>query len=476
MVGVRVAPDDEDAAVPWALTPSRRRKEPPLVGPLPDRLELILGDQIYIAKEPLSPGLCNRLVRLAAFQNPEFYKAQAMRLSTYGKPRIIACAEDLPHHIGLPRGCLDEVRKLLSDLRVRVEMRDERNGGQPLDVSFRGDLYPEQAVAARNLLAHDTGVLAATTAFGKTVVAAWLIAKRGVNTLVLVHRRQLQDQWVERLSSFLGLPPKAIGRIGGGRKRITGSLDVAIIQSLVRKNVISDLVGDYGHLIVDECHHLSAQSFEQVVRRAKAKYVTGLSATVTRKDGHHPIVFMQCGPVRHRVDAKAQAAARPFTHAVYVRPTGFRPLRPLADDIRIQFQELYSDLIADKARNQLICDDVLRAIHEGRSPLVLTERNEHLDLLAERLSPSIQHLIVLRSGVGRNESEVLTARLAAITEREPRALLATGRLIGEGFDDARLDTLFLTLPVSWHGTIAQYVGRLHRLYDRKREVRRDGLR
>ena len=204
-------------------------------------------------------------------------------------------------------------------------MRDERNAGKPLDVKFRGELHPEQAMAARDLLAHDTGVLSATTAFGKTVVAAWLIAKRGVNTLVLVHRRQLQEQWVERLSAFLGLPPKAIGRIGGGRKKPTGSLDVAIIQSLVRKNVVSDLVGDYGHLIVDECHHLSAQSFEQVVRRAKAKFVTGLSATVTRKDGHHPIVFMQCGPVRHRVDARAQAAARPFTHAVHVRPTGFRP-------------------------------------------------------------------------------------------------------------------------------------------------------
>ncbi len=471
VVGVRVAPADEDAAAPWTLSPTRRRSELPLAGPVPEKLELILGDQIYIAKEPLPPGLYNRLVRLAAFQNPAFYKAQAMRLSTYDKPRIISCAEDLPRHIGLPRGCLDELQELLSTLRVGVVMRDERNSGIPLAVKFQGELYPEQAMAARDLLAHDIGVLSATTAFGKTVVAAWLIAQRGVNTLVLVHRRQLQEQWVERLSAFLGLAPKTIGRIGGGRKKPTGSLDVAIIQSLVRKDVVSDLVADYGHLIVDECHHLSAQSFEQVVRRTKAKFVTGLSATVTRKDGHHPIVFMQCGPVRHRVDARAQAAARPFTHAVHVRPTGFRPTGALAEDVRIQFQELYSELIADKARNQLICDDVLAAIHEGRSPLVLTERNEHLDFLAEQLSTGIQHLIVLRGGVGKNEAGSVIARLAAIPENEPRALLATGRLIGEGFDDARLDTLFLTLPVSWHGTIAQYAGRLHRLYARKREVR-----
>jgi superfamily II DNA or RNA helicase/very-short-patch-repair endonuclease len=471
VLGVRLAPADEDAAAPWTSPPSRRRTEPPITGPLPDRLELILGDQIYIAKDPLPPGLYNRLVRLAAFQNPEFYKAQAMRLPTYDKPRIIGCAEDHAQHIGLPRGCLDEVQELLSNLRVDVVVRDERNAGKPLDLEFRGELHPGQAMAARDLLAHDIGVLSATTAFGKTVVAAWLIAERGVNTLVLVHRRQLQEQWVERLSAFLGLPPKAIGRIGGGRKKPTGSLDVAIIQSLVRKSVVSDLVGDYGHLIVDECHHLSAQSFEQVVRRTKAKYVTGLSATVTRKDGHHPIVFMQCGPVRHRVDARAEAAARPFTHAVYVRPTGFRPSGAPAKDVRIQFQELYSELIADKARNELICEDVLEAVHEGRSPLVLTERNDHLDFLAERLSTGIQHLIVLRGGMGRHEMGAVTARLAAVPDNEPRALLATGRLIGEGFDDARLDTLFLTLPVSWHGTIAQYAGRLHRLHFRKREVR-----
>jgi superfamily II DNA or RNA helicase/very-short-patch-repair endonuclease len=471
VVSVRLAPVDEDAAAPWAVAPSRRRRERPLAEPLPERLELILGDQIYIAKDLLPPGLYSRLVRLAAFQNPEFSKAQAMRLPTYDKPRIIACAEDHAHHIGLPRGCLEEVQELLSELRVDVVIRDQRNAGKPLDVKFRGELYPEQAMAAHSLLAHDTGVLSATTAFGKTVVAAWLIAERGVNTLVLVHRRQLQEQWVERLSAFLKLPPRAIGRIGGGRKKPTGSLDVAIIQSLVRKNEVSDLVGNYGHLIVDECHHLSAQSFEQVVRRAKAKFVTGLSATVTRKDGHHPIVFMQCGPVRHRVDAKAQAAARPFLHAVHVRPTGFYPSGALAEDVRIQFQELYSELIADQARNQLICDDVLKAVDEGRSPLVLTERNQHLDFLAERLSSGIKHLIVLRGSMGRNEARAVIARVAAIPENEPRALLATGRLIGEGFDDPRLDTLFLTLPVSWHGTIAQYVGRLHRLHVRKREVR-----
>ncbi len=471
VVGVRLALIDEDDEAPWIAPPSRHRKEPSIAGPLPESMDLVLGNQIYIAKESLAPGLRNRLIRLAAFQNPEFYKAQAMRLPTYDKPRVIACAENYPQYIGLPRGCLEDVQDLLSDLKIKPIISDERCAGQRLDVSFHGELRSEQKAAAEALLDHDTGVLAATTAFGKTVVAAWLIAQRGVNTLVLVHRRQLLEQWVERLSAFLGLPAKAIGQIGGGRKKPTGVIDVAVIQSLVQKGIVDDRVGEYGHLVVDECHHLSAHSFEQVARRAKAKFVTGLSATVARKDGHHPIIFMQCGPVRYRADAKAQAEARPFTHSVYVRPTGFLPLAPADPDVRAQFHALYDELIADESRNRLICEDVVQAVREGRSPVVLTERTEHLDRLAEFLSPEIRHLIVLRGGMGRKELKTVLARLAAVPENEERVLLATGRYIGEGFDDARLDTLFLTLPVSWRGTIAQYAGRLHRLHDRKREVR-----
>jgi len=471
IVGVRFALADEDDETPWTAAPSRQQKEPPIAGPLPESLELVLGNQIYVAKDALSPALRNRLVRLAAFQNPEFYKAQAMRLPTYDKPRIIACAEDYPQHIGLPRGCLEDVQKLLFGLKIKAVIRDERCDGKPLEVLFNGELRPEQKAAAEAMIAYDMGVLLATTAFGKTVLAAWLIAERGVNTLVLVHRRQLLEQWVERLSAFLGLPAKAIGRIGGGRKKPTGVLDVAVIQSLVRKGVVDDGVGQYGHLVVDECHHLPAQSFEQVARRAKARFITGLSATVTRKDGHHPIIFMQCGPVRYRVDAKEQAAARPFTHTVFVRPTGFRPLRAANPDVRSQFHELYDELIADEARNRLICEDVVQTVCEGRSPVVLTERTEHLEYLAERLSPDIRHLVVLRGGMGRKELSTVISQLAAIPENEERVLLATGRYLGEGFDDARLDTLFLTLPVSWRGTIAQYAGRLHRLHDRKHEVR-----
>ncbi|HVS66404.1 MAG TPA: DEAD/DEAH box helicase family protein [Thermoanaerobaculia bacterium] len=470
VVGVRLPPQDEDDE-PWAAPPSRRRADPPLVGGLPRELELVLGNQVYIAKEALHPGLRNRLLRLAAFQNPEFFKAQALRLSTYNKPRVIACAEDHPHHVALPRGCLEEARQLLRSLGVAVKIRDERSCGRPLVATFRGDLRPEQRAAAEAMLRHDTGVLAATTAFGKTVVAAWLIASRGTNTLVLVHRRQLLEQWLERLATFLDVPVKSMGRIGGGTKRPSGRLDVALIQSVVRKGIVDDCVADYGHLVVDECHHISAQSFEQVARLATSRFVLGLSATVTRKDGHHPIVFMQCGPIRHRVSARKQAAARPFDHLVLVQPTSFHSERPPDTDRRLEFQALYRELIEDESRNRRICDDIVESVGGGRSPLVLTERNDHLDRLERGLEGRVPHLIVLRAGLGKRQRQATTEQLAAVPAEASRIVLATGRYVGEGFDDSRLDTLFLTLPVSWRGTVAQYAGRLHRLHDSKREVR-----
>ncbi len=469
IIGIRLDIDEDDHAAPWNMPPSRRIPTLPIEN-LPKTLELIMGNQIYIAKEPLSPALRNRLIRLAAFQNPKFYKAQAMRFSTHEIPRIISCAEDHPHHIALPRGCFEEVSHLLAGLNIKMILREERYAGQPLNLSFQGQLKGEQQTAAEALLAHDIGVLSATTAFGKTVIAAWLIAKRQVNTLILVHRKQLQEQWIERLSTFLNIPKKMIGRIGGGQKKPKGQLDVALIQSIVHKGIVDDVIGEYGNLIVDECHHLPALSFEQVTRQAKAKYITGLTATLKRKDGHHPIITMQCGPVRYNVNAKAQAALRPFEHTVFVRPTGFIFLKPSNSNAHLQFHDLYDELIKDNIRNQLICEDVLKAVRQGRSPVLLTERNEHLNLLSLQLAPHVKNLIVLRGGMSTKELTQATNHLKSIPEDEERLLLATGGYIGEGFDDARLDTLFLTLPISWQGTIAQYVGRLHRLHHHKKEV------
>ena len=471
IIGVRTAPsEDEGELEPWKLKPSRQRPGLP-TGEMPVGVELVLGDQIYLPKSRLPPSLRNALVRIAAFQNPEFYRAQAMRLPVYDKPRIIACAEEHGEHIGLPRGCLDEVMDLLKALKVRVKVRDERLVGNALDLAFAGALTADQRKAGAAMLAHECGVLSATTAFGKTVLAAWLIAQRGVNTLVLVHRQQLMEQWVERLSQFLDLKPSEIGRLGAGRKKLTGQVDVALIQSLVRGGVVKDLVADYGHLIVDECHHLSAHSFEKVARRAKARFVTGLSATVTRKDGHHPIIFMQCGPVRHHVDARQQAVERPFTHEVLVRPTGFVPGGEVEQDARLEFQRLCEGLMISPARNAQIIAEVVRAVEAGRSPMVLTERTAHLELLATGVrDQGVPHVITLRGGMGRKALAAALDQLKTVPAGEGRVVVATGRFVGEGFDDARLDTLFLTMPVSWRGTIAQYAGRLHRLHDGKKVV------
>ena len=468
VVGLRLPLADEDDE-PWSAPPSRRRPLAEIDRPLPERIDAVLGDQIYIPRAGLPPGLVNRLVRLAAFQNPAFYGAQAMRRSTFGIPRIVACAELLSHHIALPRGCREAMVRLLEELGVGVDMRDERYPGQPVEPGFLGKLTPEQQQAADALLAHETGVLAAATGFGKTVVAASVMAARGTNTLVLVHRRQLMDQWIARLGAFLDLPASAIGRIGGGKRKPGGIVDVGVIQSLARKGEVDDIVADYGHLVVDECHHISAVSFEAVARRAKAKYVLGLSATVTRRDGHHPIVFMQCGPVRFRTSAKAQARQRPFGHRAILRPTDFR-LPPGMEGDRPPIQHVYAALAADEDRNDMIFDDVLQALEAGRSPILLTERKDHAHRLAERLARFARNVLVLRGGMRTRQRREIMQRLEDIHEAEERVLIATGRYVGEGFDDARLDTLFLTMPISWKGTLAQYVGRLHRLHAAKREV------
>ena len=470
VLGVRFVSTDEDDISPWLYSPSGRKPEVKIAGPLPDSVELVLANQIYVSKEGLPPVLKNKLIRLAAFQNPEFYKAQAMRFPTYDKPRIVHCCEDFPKHIGLPIGCLEDTVELLHSLGIKTEIIDERFDGDRINAKFIGALRPEQQAAADALLGHDTGVLAASTAFGKTVVAAYLIAKRSVNTLILVHLKELLYQWIARLNAFLDVSASDIGQIGGGKRKPTGIIDVATIQSLGRKGVVDDIVAKYGYLIVDECHHISARSFEIVARQCKAKYVTGLSATVIRKDGHHPIIFMNCGPVRYKVDDKKQAAARPFAHKVIVRETNFRMPASFEADRYTAIHEIYKALLQSDERNQVIVADVMSAIKNNRFPVILTERKEHLETLKSLLEDKIQNLIVMKGGMGKKQRQAALNALESLPDDAEKAVLATGRYLGEGFDDERLDTLFLTLPISWRGTLNQYAGRLHRIHDSKKEV------
>ncbi|HEY6344067.1 MAG TPA: DEAD/DEAH box helicase family protein [Bryobacteraceae bacterium] len=468
LIGVRMSiGDDEGAQDPWTLPPSRKRRERPIEGPLPKTVQITRANLVYVEKKDLPPAMLNRLLRLAAFQNPEFYKAQAMRLPTYNKPRVIACGQEFPQHIAVPRGCLPETLALLESHKIRPQVRDERFAGTPIETEFKGQIRPLQEEAVAKITSHDEGIMCAPTAFGKTAVAAWLIAKRKVNALVVVHRQQLLDQWQERLGMFLDLPAKAIGHVGGGKTERTGCVDVAVIQSLYRQDEVKDFVAEYGQVIVDECHHISAFTFEQVMRQVKAKYVVGLTATPTRKDGHHPIIYMQCGPVRFSMSARTMTETTPFEHKVAPRYTDFRMTPELTE---ITIQDIYAALVDDVSRNEMIVDDIVRAVESGRCPLLLTGRKEHLQFFATRLAGVAKHVFVLKGGMGKKQRRETAAALASVPEDESRVILATGSYIGEGFDDARLDTLFLAMPISWKGTLQQYVGRLHRLHDNKRIV------
>ena len=469
VIGVRLAePADGEEATPWARPPSGRSRRVPIPGPLPREVRAVLAQRLFVDKADLPSPLLNQIKRLAAFQNPEFYRKQSMRLSTAITPRVIACAEELPKHIALPRGCRDDLEELLQQHGVILAVDDQRYEGEPVQLTFQGELTATQEQAARALLQHDIGVFVAPPGIGKTVLGTYLVAKRARSTLVLVHRRPLLDQWVAQLAMFLGIEEKEIGQVGGGKRKANGRLDVAMLQSLVREGQVNDLVAAYGHVIVDECHHVPAVSFERVLSEVKARYVVGLTATPQRRDGHHPIIKMQLGPVRFAVDPKSQAARRPFEHRMIVRETGFR-----LDSARANagIQEIYRALAEDEARNRLILDDVIGALEEGRSPILLTERRDHVEYFAERLRGFARHVVVLRGGMGVKERRRLGARLAEIPDAEERLVLATGRYVGEGFDDARLDTLFLAMPISWKGTLIQYTGRLHRLHPNKTEVR-----
>jgi superfamily II DNA or RNA helicase len=468
LLGVRINSAEDEDVDPWALPPSKARAEREIPGPFPTQVQVVRSNLVYVEKNGLPSAMLNRLLRLAAFQNPEFYKSQAMRLPTFNKPRVIGCGEDLANYIALPRGCIAEAVQLFEAHHIKPVIRDERFAGRPINVKFSGQLRPAQLDAAAAIAEYDDGILCAPTAFGKTALAAWMIAQRKVNTLVLVHRQQLLDQWQARLAMFLNLPAKSIGQIGGGKSDLSGCVDVAIIQSSHDKAGVKDFVAEYGHVIVDECHHLSAFTFEQVMKQVKAKYVLGLTATPELKDGHHPIIYMQCGPIRYKLSARSMIASSPFEHEVIPRLTEFCVPPEQADTT---IQELYAGLVDDKARNELIVGDLLRAVQDGCSPLLLTARTEHLKYFETALDGHVEYVFVLKGGMGKKQRRLIAEAIAAVPEGEPRVILATGSYIGEGFDDARLDSLFLAMPISWKGTLQQYVGRLHRLHDAKRVVR-----
>jgi hypothetical protein len=477
---------DVEEEKPWE---THRSKTVLAKNDFPDHLEIVKANMLFFQKAGISQRALNRLKRLASFKNPMFYRQQAMRLPTYGHPRVISCADETTEYLCLPRGCESELTDELEALGINIEIIDNTFSGNRIDVKFKGHLRDEQPLALCQMLQHDTGILSGTTAFGKTVVAIKLIAEKKINTLILVDKISLLSQWRERLSEFLEIkeilpeePPTTpakrgrkkklcvIGQIGGGKNALSGIIDIAVMQSLSRQGEVKECVKNYGLVIADECHHASAFTYEQILKTTHAKYVYGLTATPTRKDGHHPILFMHCGPIRYRDNPKKQAENRPFDHYIIPR---FTPLRlPIGTDSKdLSIQEIYSELMDSEFRNQLIVEDVLKNYYEGRNCLVLTLRTAHVEHLAKRIEENIPDVIALTGGMGRKLTQAAFDRIANIPAEKSIVLVATGHFIGEGFDEPRLDTLFLAMPISWKGTLQQYAGRLHRLFKTKKEVR-----
>ena len=445
-------------------------------------LPIVRANGLYILLEHLTPVARNRLIRLAAFRNPDFYKKQAMHFSTHNVPRIISTAVETDGYLVLPRGCEEPLCALLEGVGAACAIQDETCLGRPLHIAFTSTLRPDQQPAVDALLAHRNGVLSATTAFGKTVVAAWLIAQRGVNTLILVHTQALLNQWQAALSQFLQideqLPPQPkrrgrqrkrclIGQIGGGKHTAAGFVDIAMLQSLVHGGEIDPRVREYGVVIVDECHHVSAAGFEQVLRAVPARYVYGLTATPARADGHGPIITMQCGPIRYQVSAKEQAERQGFARVVVPRFTRFA--LPLTTE-KATYGKICEALARDMLRNDRIVHDACDLLAQGRTPLLLTERLDHAKTLAAALRPCCPHVFLLSGRGTAKEKRALLDALAAVPVGQPLAVVAIGKYAGEGFDLPRLDALLLTMPVVWKGTLTQYTGRLHRAAPGKREV------
>ena len=463
----------------------------PWVTPLPQnitqedfhaKVEIIKADKLYIPLKAVSAKVLNHLKRIAAFKNPEFYSKQALRLSTYAIPRIISCFDITNEYLAMPRGCEDATRSFLNDNAVTYTITDKTNHGNKISVSFQGEEREEQLEAINALLPYTNGILHATTAFGKTVTAAAIIARKKVNTLILVHSKALLKQWHDRLTEFLNIDyPKHEEKNKRGRRKVFspigcfdssgntlhGIIDIALIQSCLDEDGVKPFVQDYGMVIVDECHHVSSITFEQVLMSIKAHTIYGLTATPIRKDGHQPIIFMQCGPMRFSTDVKSQMAKQSFDRFLIPRFTSYNSI--LED--RLSIATLYKYLSEDEIRNNLIVEDICKAVNTGRTPIILTNRTAHVSVLAEKLKATIKNVISLTGAGTTREKREAMQRLQTIPDSEQLVIVATGKYIGEGFDYPRLDTLFLALPISWKGLLTQYAGRLHREYEGKKDVR-----
>ena len=443
---------------PGLASPSIRHKYP-----APDRIRCTLGATVSLEKSGIPPWMLSQIKHLASFHNPKFYERQKLRLSTFQIPRFVRCYEEDVYHIHLPRGILEDIRQAAKEAGSKVSIIDQRPVPEKLSLKFLGSLTPSQEQAVQNLLKHEMGVLVAPPGAGKTVMGCFVVAKRSLPTLILSHRKPILEQWRVQLTALLDLSSQQIGQVGGGRNRRSGIVDVAMIQSLKSIPDLETFYADYGLIIVDECHHLPAFTFEGCIRKAPIRYILGLTATPYRRDGLQSIITMQCGPVRH----KMEDAPTDFSLKLNVRATSFT----LPTDESPSIQDVFRSLVKDEGRNALIEEDIIRALDQGRQCLLLSHWKEHCQLFADRLIQRGKVPFLLTGALGKKQRASILKSIENTSPQKELLVIATGQYLGEGFDCPRIDTLFLAFPVSFKGKIVQYVGRALRNYRGKSSVR-----
>ena len=445
-------------------------------------LHLVLADGVYIDTLNITPHLMNQIRSMATFDNPVYYKNQRIGVSNYKNSKIIYTADNYEGYIKVPRGLLSEIIEQSEKAGIVTEVLNERNNGKPIKVSFNGDLHTQQELAAEKLLANEDGVLAASTAFGKTVVSAYLIGKRKVNTLILLQSKDLLEQWVSELQRFLIIdeePPEyktksgrtkkrdsVIGVLHGSKNTLTGIIDVAMIGSVYSKGKILESLNDYGMVIVDECHHTASSMWQSVLNKVNARYLYGVSATPIRGDELDKLIFLYLGPMRHRYTAAERAIDQGIGHYFIPRYTRSFDKNGSQTDIN----KAYDIIVNDDLRNQQIIDDVKECINNHQTPVVLTRTKEHAKFLYDKLVGYAQHVLLYYGDNTDKENREIREKMKAISPEESMLLIATGSKIGEGFDLPRLDTLMLAAPISFEGRLEQYVGRLNRDYEGKNGV------